>query len=61
MLSSNAFLFDDVLDGPNQIALLFAASVGMIIATRLGFSWEAINHRIVRTISSAMTSMLILL
>jgi NhaC family Na+:H+ antiporter len=61
LLTSNVFLFDDVLDGPNQIALLLAASAGIGIAYKLGFKWDAINHRIVRTIGSAMTSMLILL
>ncbi|MBN1767532.1 MAG: Na+/H+ antiporter NhaC [Prolixibacteraceae bacterium] len=60
-LTSNVFLFDDVLDGPNQIALLLAASVGIVIAWRLGFKWENINSRIVKTIGSAMPSMLILL
>jgi len=61
LLTSNVFIFDDVLDGPNQIALLLAASAGIIIAYTLGFKWGAINHRIVRTIGSAMPSMLILL
>ncbi|MDA3880839.1 MAG: Na+/H+ antiporter NhaC [Prolixibacteraceae bacterium] len=61
MLTSNVFLFDDVLDGPNQIALLLAASAGIVVAWRLGFKWENINSRIVKTIGSAMPSMLILL
>lgn len=61
LLSLNVFLFDDVLDGPNQIALLLAASVGVIIAHWLGYKWKAINRRIMKTIESAMTSMLILL
>lgn len=61
LLTSNVFLFDDVLDGPNQIALLLAAFAGIIVATKLGFKWDAINHRIIKTIGSAMPSMLILL
>ncbi|MFA9389750.1 MAG: Na+/H+ antiporter NhaC [Prolixibacteraceae bacterium] len=61
LLTSNVLLFDDVLDGPNQIALLLAASIGIIIAHRLGLTWDAINHRIIKTIGSAMPSMLILL
>ncbi|MDA3818096.1 MAG: Na+/H+ antiporter NhaC [Prolixibacteraceae bacterium] len=61
MLTSNVFLFDDVLDGPNQIALLLAASAGIVVAWRLGFNWVSINSRIVKTIGSAMPSMLILL
>lgn len=61
LLTANVFIFDDVLDGPNQIALLLAASVGIVIAYRLGLTWDALNHRIVKTIGSAMPSMLILL
>ncbi|MGF7139982.1 Na+/H+ antiporter NhaC [Roseimarinus sediminis] len=61
LLTSNVFIFDDVLAGPNQISLLLAASLGIVIAHRLGYQWEAINHRIIKTIGSAMPSMLILL
>lgn len=61
MLTANVFIFDDVLDGPNQIALMLAASIGVVLAHQLGFKWEALNHRIIKTIGSAMPSMLILL
>ncbi|MBN2806882.1 MAG: Na+/H+ antiporter NhaC [Prolixibacteraceae bacterium] len=61
MLSTNVFIFDDVLDGPNQIALMLAAALGVVLAHRLGFKWEALNHRIIKTIGAAMPSMLILL
>ncbi|MCF8359441.1 MAG: Na+/H+ antiporter NhaC [Prolixibacteraceae bacterium] len=61
LLTSNVFLFDDVLEGANQISLLLAASVGIVIAYRLGLKWDGIRHRIVKTIGSAMPSMLILL
>ena len=61
LLSANVFLFDDVLDGPNQISLLLAAFAGILVAYRLGYKWDAINHRIIKTIGSAMPSMLILL
>jgi len=61
LLTSNVFLFDDVLNGPNQISLLLAATIGVGIAHGLGYKWESINHRIVKTIGSAMSSMLILL
>lgn len=61
LLTSNVFLFEDTLDGPNQISLLLAAFIGILIAWRLGYKWEAINHRIIKTIGSAMPSMIILL
>lgn len=61
LLTTNVVLFDDVLDGPNQIALLLAAAVGVTIAHNLGLTWDAVNHRIIKTIGSAMPSILILL
>jgi NhaC family Na+:H+ antiporter len=61
LLSSNVLLFEDVLNGPNQISLLLAASAGIIVAHKLGLTWDAIYHRISKTIDSAMPSMLILL
>lgn len=61
MLTSNVFLFENTLDGANQISLLLAAFIGMLIAWRLGYSWDELNHRIIKTIGSAMPSMIILL
>lgn len=61
LLTINVFTFDDTLGGANQVALILAAAIGAVIAWRLGYKWEAINHRIVKTIGSAMPSMLILL
>ena len=61
-LSINVFLFGSgATDGPNQIALILAASVAGIISWRLGHSWEKIEMSIVKSISSAMGAMLILL
>lgn len=55
VLGSNA------ISGANQIALLLAAGVAGIISFRLGYSWEEIEGSIVKSISSAMAAMLILL
>ena len=61
-LSLNVFIFkDDATYGSNQIALLFAATVGAVIAFRIGFSWKSILDGIVKSISSAMAAILILL
>jgi NhaC family Na+:H+ antiporter len=58
----NVYFFgEDTLSGANQIALLLAASIGGIVAVSLGHTWESVKKQIVKSISSAMPSMLILL
>ncbi|NOS56549.1 MAG: Na+/H+ antiporter NhaC [Cyclobacteriaceae bacterium] len=62
LLAINVIVFGSgATDGPNQIALVLAASVAGIISWRLGHSWEEIEVSIVKSISSAMGAMLILL
>ncbi len=62
LLSLNVYFFgDDALFGPNQLALLLAAATGGIIAVKLGHNWYAIRAQIVKSIGSAMPSMIILL
>ncbi len=62
LLSINVYLFgDDALFGPNQLALLLSAAAGGIIAVKLGHNWFSIRERIVKSIGSAMPSMIILL
>jgi len=61
-LSINVIVFGaGATDGPNQIALILSAGIAGIISWRLGHTWEHIEHSIVRSISSAMGAMLILL
>ena len=56
------FVFgDDSIAGSNQISLLLAAALAGVMALRLGYSWENILDGIVKSISSAMSAMLILL
>ncbi|MFA5649234.1 MAG: Na+/H+ antiporter NhaC [Bacteroidales bacterium] len=58
----NVYFFgNDTLSGANQIALLLAATIAAIIAVSLGHKWFSIRKQIVRSISSAMPSMIILL
>jgi Na+:H+ antiporter, NhaC family len=54
-------LGNDAISGANQIALLLAAGIAGIISYRLGYSWDEIETSIVKSISSAMGAMLILL
>lgn len=58
----NVYFFgEDTLSGANQIALLLAASIGGIVAVSLGHKWGSVRRQIVKSISSAMPSLLILL
>ncbi|MEM1406981.1 MAG: Na+/H+ antiporter NhaC [Bacteroidota bacterium] len=47
--------------GPNQIALLLSAAFAGVLSLRLGFTWPEIEKAIVKSISSAMAAILILL
>ena len=62
LLSTNVVVLGtDAINGANQIALLLAAAVAGIISFRLGYRWDEIEASIVKSISSAMGAMLILL
>ena len=62
LLSLNVGIFgDDALSGSNQICLILAAAYAAIVAVPMGFSWDFLQKGIVKSISSAMGSMLILL
>ncbi|RUT73228.1 Na+/H+ antiporter NhaC [Ancylomarina longa] len=62
LLSINAIVFgDQAIEGANQFALLLAAALGGVIALRHGKNWEDLQNGFVKSISSAMPSMLILL
>lgn len=62
LLTLNVVLFGaDATAGPNQIAMILSAGVAAIIAFRLGYSWDEIEHSIVKSITSAMGAILILM
>lgn len=51
----------DGLSGSNQIVLILSATVaGLVAVFKLGYSWETLQEGVVRSISSAMSSILIL-
>ncbi len=52
---------DHTLDGANQFALIMASAVAGIVAISLGVKWTHIRESMVKSISSAMPSILILL
>ena len=55
------FFSDDASYGPNQVALMLAAGVTALMGMRLGYSWVEMEKGMIRSISSAMQAMLILL
>ncbi|WP_020404011.1 Na+/H+ antiporter NhaC [Gracilimonas tropica] len=58
----NVRIFGDAsLDGSNQIILMLSAGVASLVALKLGFKWKEIRNGIVKSISSAMSSIIILL
>jgi len=62
LLAASVYLFGDgSSQGPNQIALILAAGVAIVIGVRLGYPWKELEQGIVRGISLAMGAMLILL
>lgn len=62
LLTVNVLIFGDgALDGSNQIVLLLSAAVATIIAMRLGYDWETLQDGIVKSISSTLSAILILL
>ncbi|RLD23004.1 MAG: Na+/H+ antiporter NhaC [Bacteroidetes bacterium] len=62
LLTLNVFIFsDDATYGSNQMALLFSATTAGLIAVRLGYKWKPILDGIVKSISSAMAAILILM
>ncbi|MGI9544200.1 MAG: Na+/H+ antiporter NhaC [Cyclobacteriaceae bacterium] len=62
MLATNVYLFGSgSLDGSNQMALLLAAAVAGITGIRIGVPWTGLVKSMVKSIGSAMPSILILL
>ena len=62
LLFANVLMFKgDATYGPNQIALILAAAVAALVALRTGTRWETMQDGMVKSISSAMSAILILL
>lgn len=62
LLGANVVVFGaSATDGPNQIALVLSAFVAGLVAWRAGTTWSTIEGSIVKSISSAMGAILILL
>lgn len=55
-----SWLGDDTLSGANQLSLLIASGIAVIIAIKNGHEWEDILKGVVHTLTSALPAMLIL-
>lgn len=60
-IGANVWLFEDTLEGSNQIILLLAAAIASVIAMFYKISWKTIRETIIENIGKAMPAMLILL
>lgn len=61
-LSLNVKVFgDDALSGSNQIVLILSAAIAAIVSFRIGIKWDSLQEGVVKSISSAMPSILILM
>ncbi|GCC50160.1 Na+/H+ antiporter NhaC [Chryseotalea sanaruensis] len=62
LLAVNVIIFGvDATGGPNQVAMVIAAGVAGLFSISLGYKWSEIEHSIVKSISSAMAAILILM
>lgn len=61
LLGVNVFLFDDVIAGPTQVALMAGSLVASLIAIFNGKKWIEITETFLKTINTAMSSIIILL
>lgn len=62
MLAASVYLFGDGSSGgPNQIALILSAGVGIILGVANGYSWKELERGIVHGISLSLGAVLILL
>lgn len=60
-ISANIRVFEDTLEGSNQVILLLAASIASVIAIARNISWKTIESKMVENIGKAMPAILILL
>lgn len=62
LLSINVTVFgDEALDGSNQIVLILSGAVAGLVSMRIGVTWKTLQKGILKSINSAMSSILILL
>jgi len=61
LLALSVYLFGDASSsGPNQIALIISAAIGVVVGLKNGHSWQAIEEGIVSGITVSLRAMMIL-
>jgi len=60
LLSFNVIMFDDVLGGANQLALLFSGALAAIIGIYYGSKWKDIMEGIGNSIKSIVPAIIML-
>jgi NhaC family Na+:H+ antiporter len=60
-IAANVWLFEDTLEGSNQIVLILAAALASVIAIFYKIPWNKVKETIIHNIMKAMPAMLILL
>lgn len=61
LLFINVMLFDDTQEGATQVILMFVAGLVGLLGYRIGYRWTEMRAQIVKTISTSMPAILILL
>ncbi len=62
LLSASVYLFEDNSSyGPNQIALLLSAGIGVLIGLKNGLSWSVLEGAMIKGITLSLGAILILL
>ena len=61
MLATSVYLFSsDSSSGANQIALIMAACIALLVAVKNGYKWQQLEAGIVKSVASVTGALLIL-
>ena len=61
LLTTNVFMYDNTMAGPNQLALLFSGALAAIVGISYGKKWQNILHGIENSIKSIVPAIIMLL
>ena len=61
LLTTNVFMYDNTMGGPNQLALLFSGALAAIVGISYGKKWQNILYGIENSIKSIVPAIIMLL